>query len=67
MDTKEEAKKIFNKHYLNQLDKNIYPHHKAVELSLEEANKNILDYNCLCQWKMDFLVEIRDIIKKMYV
>ena len=33
------AKEIFNKHYIDQLDKNLYPHHKAVELSIKEAEK----------------------------
>ena len=33
------AKEIFNRHYIDQLDKNLYPHNKAVELSIKEAEK----------------------------
>ena len=58
-----EAKRIFDKHYWDQLDKNLYPRFKARELALDEAQQNILDYNCRCQWRMDFLVAVRDYIK----
>lgn len=38
------AEEIFDKHYTDQMNQNLYPHHKAVELSIKEAeDKGLLN------------------------
>ena len=37
------AKEIFNRHYIDQLDKNLYPSHEALKLSIKEAEEKGLN------------------------
>ena len=65
MTPKQKAKKIFDKHYHEQLDKELYPREVALGLALDEATTDILNYNCLCQWVMDFKLSVKQEIKKL--
>lgn len=58
------AKEIFDKYYMDQLDKNLYPHYEAKKLALKEINEEIRNYNCLCQWRMDYLIDIKNLLLK---